>query len=74
MSNTYYTASVTFKFRNAAGELVTKLVTQDVTDEVAEGADHEELTDRVYWKQIHGQFADVEILGGGVEKVQRVAA
>jgi hypothetical protein len=67
MSNTHYTASVTFKFRNAAGELETSTLTQDVTDEVAEGADHEALTDRIYWNQIDGKFSGVEIVSGGVE-------
>lgn len=67
--NTHYTASVTFNFRNAAGALETKTLSQDVTDEIAEGADREALTDRIYWKEIVGKFSEVDILGGGVESV-----
>jgi hypothetical protein len=64
---TFYTASVTFSFRNAAGDLETKTIKQDVTDEVAEGANHEHLTDRIYWNEVHGQYSEIDIIGGGVE-------
>lgn len=61
-----FTARVTFRFRNAAGDLETKTFEQDVTDEIAEGTDEEELVDRIFWKQIDGKFAAIDFLFGGV--------
>lgn len=66
MTTKHFTASVTFRFRNAAGELETRTVSQDVTDDIATGAEEEHLVDNVYWKQVANSFQDVEILGGGV--------
>jgi hypothetical protein len=66
IGRTFFTAYVTFLFRNASGELEEKTIQQDVTDEVNEGADEEELADRIYWKNIHGQYAEITITRGGV--------
>lgn len=64
---TYWTARVTFAFRNAAGEVETKTIGQDVTDEVNAGANHEHLADRIYWKEIHGQYNEIRLISGGVD-------
>lgn len=66
MTTTHYTAFVTYRLRNAAGELEEKTAAQDVTDEINEGADREELVDRIYWKQICGLQNLVDIVRGGV--------
>jgi hypothetical protein len=63
---THYTAFVTYRFRNEAGEFEEKTITNDVTDCVAEGDSFEELTDRIYWKQIHGTPGFFDIVAGGV--------
>lgn len=68
-TKTYYTAEVTFQCRNASGEFETKTVAQDVTDCMAEGADPEELADGLYWREVHGKFDAVTIVGGGVRPV-----
>ena len=65
-TKTFYTASVEFSFINASGDRETKTLAQDVTDEIAEGADREELADRIYWKEIHGKYDGVVIISGGV--------
>lgn len=63
-----FTAFVVWTERNEAGELVTMNKVQDVTDEVNEGADREELADRLYWKHVHGRAGFVEVVGGGVRE------
>ena len=50
----FYTASITYRTGDPlVGELVTHVISQDVTDSVANGDSHEEICDRMYWKLIH---------------------
>ncbi len=64
----FYTATVTFLARDAQGDIQEHTVRQDVTDDIAEGADREELVDRLYWKQVHNLPNLVDVIGGGIEE------
>ena len=70
MTRQTFTASVTYRVTNEAGELETKTVAQDVTDEIAQLGDdsqvREELADRVYWNNVHGTPGFFDIVFGGV--------
>lgn len=64
----FYTATVTFLARDAQGDIQEHTVRQDVTDDIAEGADREELVDRLYWKQVHNLPNLVDVIDGGIEE------
>jgi hypothetical protein len=67
-------AEVTFQFRNKSGEIETKTVSQDISDEYLiakargewDSTIEEQLTDRLFYDKVNGKYDDVEILGGGV--------
>jgi hypothetical protein len=65
---TGYTAHATYRYYDDNGSIQYKTIAQDVTDEVNEGADMEELADRIYWKEIHGTKGFLDIVGGGVDE------
>ena len=64
----FYTAIVIFLARDEQGEIQERKVRQDVTDDIAEGADREELVDRLYWHEVHGLPELVEVIGGDIEE------
>lgn len=67
LMKTFYTATV--KYRTLiSGEVLEHMVSQDVTDDVAEGADLEALADNLYWKKVHGVPGFLDIVGGGVDE------
>jgi hypothetical protein len=69
----YYTASVTYRTGDPQkGELVTRTITQDCTDEVLAGTSHEEICDRMYWKQVH-PHPYFDVLSSGVSKHNKPA-
>ena len=61
-----FTASVTFRFRSEDGAIEQLTFSQDVTDEMTDGADSEALVDRIYWNQIDGKYDLIDFLSGGI--------